>query len=282
MNKINLYPQTSCFCGDCYNPVNRTQSSLNSGLASRCSGIPTIDRNDDSYSGYTCSADTQSFECKNRQWFGTDIEPICPIKEPKKGNNPAFRVLNPQAMTEKYSTGFNIVKCGNKNPYGVKTGCPADTYSSWDPRLFDAARAQYLTLDRPPIDGNVPLKDMYRSGKGIRGGDSRYGSGYTSYDNIREGQITYYIDDTIKDALFEPVFGERAHVSKDIYQDPMGSIKPEYIRTPILNTENPVTTDRTDYPYNLSFIQDTQSHREDIMSKQMAVQNQSKFSARYY
>ena len=61
----------------------------------------------------------------------------------------------------------------------------------------------------------------------------------------------------------------------------MSSMKPEYNRIPLINTENPTTTDRKSFPYGLSYLQDTQSFREDLMSYQQRKNNQEKWSARW-
>src|SRR3990167_4471800 len=51
--------------------------------------------------------------------------------------------------------------------------CPTPTYIAWDPRLYSATRADYTTLDRPPINGNVLMKDLYKKDL------DNYGQGYT-------------------------------------------------------------------------------------------------------
>lgn len=265
MDRLYLYPQTSCPCLDCKkNEPLPIEKGFKSNLAVRGCNIPAY------------------FNCHSRLGFGIDTQPKCDFppsdkcmdnndrKSRERACDSIYTVLNPRVMTDKYSPYFHSeVDCGNNSSCGGKT------FVSSDPRLFDAARSQYLTLDRPPIESTVKLRDVYD--KKLTG----YGKNYRNYDDIKEGQITYYTDKSISSALFEPVFGEKAIVNKDVFKDPMGSLKPEYIREAVLNTENPVTNDRGPYPYNLSFIQDTQSHREDIMSKQMAKMNQSKWSARW-
>ena len=101
------------------------------------------------------------------------------------------------------------------------------------------------------------------------------------YKNIGDGQITYYIDKSIEDAFFSPVFSEPAIQQKILYKDPMGSIQTIYDRVPLINTENPTVTSVKEYPYCLSFIQDSQSHREDIMAIQQRKNNREKWSARW-
>ena len=144
-----------------------------------------------------------------------------------------------------------------------------------DPRLYSSTRANYLPLDRPPIDGDVKLNRLYSTQL------DGYGSGFMPYDTIRDGQIVYYIDKSIENPYFEPVFGEPAKISKVLYKDPMGAMKPEYNRTPLVNTENPAITTAKSYPSCLSFIQDTQSFREDLLSHQMNKRNQERWMPRW-
>jgi hypothetical protein len=61
----------------------------------------------------------------------------------------------------------------------------------------------------------------------------------------------------------------------------MGAMKPEYNRNPIVNTYNPTVTTAKSYPYCLSYIQDSQSFREDIMALQQRKNNQEKWTARW-
>ena len=108
-------------------------------------------------------------ECHNRVGLGTAVQP-----QDKQG----WKQLNPQVYTNKFATGFGKVPCDTD-------GCPSPSYISWDPRLYSTTRNVYLPLDRPPIDGNVQLKDVY---------DKKwdgYGQGYTPYSMIRDGQIEY-------------------------------------------------------------------------------------------
>lgn len=199
------------------------------------------------------------FDCYNRVELKREIQPQ---------NKQGWRELNPQAYTNKIAEGFN--------PIGCKIGgCPQPSFISMDPRQYDQARAEYLPLDRPPIDGNVRLKNVYDPSI------DDYGIGFTPYEQIRDGQIIYYIDKSIEDAFYKPVFSEPALETAQMFVDPMTSFKPEYNRQAMVNTENPTTTTAMYYPYCLSSIQDSQSHREDLMALQQRKNNQSKWSARW-
>jgi hypothetical protein len=134
-------------------------------------------------------------------------------------------------------------------------------YSSWDPRLYNAAHESYITLDRPPMDGDVKLKNVYTL--------NSHNTGFIPYENLEDGQITYYVDKSIQDAFFTPVFSGNFTQKNSLYKDPMGSIKPEYHFIPEKQS------------HCLSFTQDTQNHRHDIMSLQMRKRNQERWMPRW-
>jgi hypothetical protein len=125
------------------------------------------------------------------------------------------------------------------------------------------------------MDGDVRLKDLDNPRW------DGYGQGSRPYSQLNDGQIVYYIDKSIAEPFYKPVFSEPAEQIAILYQDPMGSMKPEYNRRALLNTENPTVTTTTEYPYCLSSLQDSQSFREDLMALQQRKNNQSKWSARW-
>jgi hypothetical protein len=203
------------------------------------------------------------FDCYDRVELKSEIQPR---------DREGIYDLNPQAYTNKLAEGFDAVKCPNGCP--IAPGCPQPVYLSRDPRQFDSPRADYIALDTIPIDGNVRLRNIYNL-------PDRYGIGFTPYEKIEDGQIVYYIDKSTEDDFFKPVFSEPAQESSVLFRDPMGAMKPEYNRNAIINTANPTVTTAKNYPYCLSFIQDSQSQREDIMALQQRKNNQQKWSARW-
>lgn len=197
------------------------------------------------------------FNCYDRALLSEKIQPV-----EKSG----YIELNDSVYTQKLAQGYGKVPCqidGNQ------------TWVSLDPRLYDPTRNVYLYLDKPPSTGNVPLKDIYNKKY------TDYGTTIKPYNDIEDGQIVYYIDKGIEDAFYTPVWSEPAINQASLFKDPMGSMKPEYNRKPVINTENPTVTTAESYPYCLSFIQDSQSHREDLMAYQQRKNNQSKWSARW-
>jgi hypothetical protein len=242
---VYLYPKSSCPCETCLPSYPIPKDGPKSNLSVRgCQPSPY-------------------FDCYNRVELKSELQPR---------DQQGIYDLNPQAYTNKLAEGFDAVKCPSGCP--VAPGCPQPVYLSRDPRQFDSPRADYIPLDTIPIDGNVRLRNIYAV-------PDRYGIGFKAYEQIDDGQIVYYIDKSIEDAFFKPVFSEPAQETSLLFRDPMGAMKPEYNRDALINTANPTVTTAKKYPYCLSFIQDTQSQREDIMALQQRKNNQEKWSARW-
>lgn len=133
------------------------------------------------------------------------------------------------------------------------------TYTSLDPRLIDPIRGSRMTLNAPAFDGTLMSADRYDSTDVVT-------QTYQTYENIHGGQVYYYLDSYMMQPYASPNFQLRSTVTPDVYRDPMGALKPEYVRTPITNAAY-ISGYRND--------QDALSYREDIMSLQMRKRNQS-------
>jgi hypothetical protein len=238
---VYLYPKTSCPIEECKKsypiPVNYIETNL----------------------GVENGVVSPYFDCYNRVEISSDINPQKQI---------GIYEINPQCYEDKISPDFGKV------PWKTPPCCPDVNYLSNDPRLLSTTRSDYLTLDRPPMNGKVKLKDIYDKKY------DAYGTGFTPYNKIKDGDISYYVDKSVQGAFYEPVFSEPSTETLVMYQDPMGSLKPEANRKQI-NNFNPTVTTVKEYPYCLSFIQDTQSFREDIMGYQQRKNNQSKWTVRW-
>jgi len=166
-----------------------------------------------------------------------------------------------------------------------------EQYFSPDPRLYDSNRNIRTILNIPPIDGSVKLSQVYNI-------NPNYGNGYNTYTDVNAGQISYYNDKSIENPYFSPNFVDKALVESILYKDPMGAIRPQYNRYQIENTcgckdkcrkdkchknkcKNKCRKDKCCKDINLSFINDTQSYREDLMSLQMRKINEQKWSSRW-
>jgi hypothetical protein len=225
---------------------------------------------------YNCEF-PEYFNCHLTQYrnpeaiFRKNIQP-----EEKTG----FIYLNPQVYTEKFSDEFtymNVNKEESKEYIPLKNGWlqPGEGKQVFtlDPRLNSASHGQWTTLDKPPIDSSMKLYDIPFDKR-----LDKYGQNYRTYSDINAGQIMYYIDKSIEDAYFKPIFTNSSSVNSYLYQDPMGTIMAGYTLTP-LKSGNFIGPERNDYIGELSWIEDSSNQREDILSFQAP--RRKRWSARY-
>ena len=197
----------------------------------------------------------------DRMLFRYDIEP-------KKDHGYVY--LNPLALQTKYATDFFPVQCLGQQ------SCSKVQYKSNDPRLISATRGgDVLTLDNPPIDSKISINKIYTD-KNL----DNYGKSYRTYSDINAGQITYYIDKSIQDPFFTPLFSTPISSQGILYRDPMGALKPQYEREP-LHPRDPINSNKDYYKGGLSWIEDSQEHREDLLSKQMRKHNEQRWAPRW-
>lgn len=193
----------------------------------------------------------------NLIYLGTEIEPV--------DDNDGFTILNPNAITNSLAPDFIETSDG--------------LFTAPDPRLIDEPRGQRLHLDSIPVNGNVKLKDVYDPEL------DKYKIGfYDSYDDINNGQITYYVSERHAQPYFPPLFTQPLPVSAYLYKDPMGGIHPEYARDYFNQdclTGRPVGQDPID-PYCLTALRDESNHRQDILASQMSKIHGNSWSARWF
>ena len=202
----------------------------------------------------------KELECKNRINFKTQVEPM---------NKQGYNFINPETWTNYYADDFFTVNC-KENDY------PENIYTSNDPRLISSAHnGQVLGLDRPPVDHTIKLKDIYTDPN-----MPNFGKKYVNYEDIKAGDIAYYIDKSIEDALFQPNFEKGANVTSRIYKDPMGGTYPEYVRIPV-KYENVIKTKNKQYTDILSFLEQTNENKEDLMNLQMRNMNKKRYEPRW-
>jgi hypothetical protein len=246
-NVVYDYPKSSCNCYKC----------TEKGYKFPKDGYPT------NMSVENCQF-PRYFECYDKGSFGSNIEPA---------NKQGITNLNPEVMSQQYAKGFFPTTC----PKTVGGSCPSNRYISADPRLVsNQHNMQRLTLDRPPITGEMKLKDLLHDPV-----LDKFGQGYKDYTDINAGQILYYNDKSIEDPFFTPNFVTSATTEGVLYQDPMGAMKPQYYRKP-LTDNNPMGPERSEYEGCLSWMQDSLTHRQDLLSKQMLKRNQQRYTPRWY
>jgi hypothetical protein len=140
-------------------------------------------------------------------------------------------------------------------------------YYPSDGRIVEAVRDIKTILDKPAETGSVNM-DLVSTFD-----NSNYGAVYRTYSDIKNGQISYYVDPSVSQPFIAPVYTLSSYVDKTIFKDPMDSIKPEYIKRPLTSTL-----------YSSSSLQDTRdalSFREDIMSKQQNLYNRTSWVNRW-
>lgn len=244
---IYNYPKSSCTCYEC-----------DKDKFFKPSGVPTnMSVRDCKFSEY--------YDCYPHRIFKVQTEP-----QSKNG----IKILNPSVVaTEKFDSNFrqiNVSSC-------PASSCKGTTYLNSDPRLFNAAGGTWMQLDRPPLV-STPKLNTLTTDKEL----NCYGQGYKTYADVNAGQIMYYINKSQEDAFFEPVFSKKATMVGDIYQDPMGNIKPQYNRVPV-GKYNPILGDPCDIAgeFCLSSMKDSQYFREDIMALQQRKHNEQRYAPRW-
>jgi hypothetical protein len=141
-------------------------------------------------------------------------------------------------------------------------------YKSMDPRTYSAPRSQRLILDEPPLQvrNTQPLNNIYTD-ENIKGINcSGY---YKNYENIKGGNIYYYIDVGNDIPYAGPEYIIPCYVEPTIYTTPMGVKYPVYNREPIFKNNRNL--------FNYTFDQDQCGFREDIMSIQSRTINQNSY-----
>ena len=244
-NIIYNYDKSSCNCYKCNENMYTDKKGIPSNMSITNCEIPKL------------------YDCYRTKPFRYNIEPT---------QAEGYKFLNPIVYRNKLSKDFRATICEGNN----EKCCPDLQFVSKDPRLISVPHSgQVQTLDRPPPNSAMLLSEI-STDKNL----DNYGKGYRSYADIDGGYISYYIDKSIEDPLFSPVFANTASSQGNLYRDPMGAFKPQYERNPLTN-DNLLDTQRNYYEGGLSWIRDSQEFREDIISKFMADNNEKKWSARW-
>ncbi len=156
-----------------------------------------------------------------------------------------------------WDTDFEKIPCVSE---AARDTCNNVAFVSEDPRLVSPAHSgQRLALDSIPLNGKVQVWETpYIAGYKPRG--------YNSYSDIKGGQNTYYYNKQLAVPFINELFIQPGLVVKENYIDPMDSYKPHYYRASMMDNK-----------HCLSWIRDSQFHREDMMSKQIWNRNQTNY-----
>ena len=134
-----------------------------------------------------------------------------------------------------------------------------------DSRMVDA-RGMRLELDQPAKVGAVHMDDVYKID------NSGYGGVYQTYSAMNNGQIAYYVDKSISQPFFDPVYTLSSTVTKQVLMDPMTNPKPDYSKT-VGQTLRSVVNDQ--------YARDQLSFREELMSRQQNLYNRTSWTNRW-
>jgi hypothetical protein len=131
------------------------------------------------------------------------------------------------------------------------------TYTN-DPRLKDVMRGQYNDVSRPPLTAQVREDEIY-DGNVVNSNWKRY----SSYKDVDHGQIMYYYRGDSRSPYNREIMdaGEYDMVE---FIDPNGTQKFYYPFVDCVQSCN-------------KYMNDSQYHREDLISKQMGLMNRHKY-----
>ena len=129
-------------------------------------------------------------------------------------------------------------------------------WSSCDPRLVDQVRGIKTTLSRPPLklDVNCDLTNIDYNGKV---------TSYPTLNDINIGDYIYYYNEDLSQPFIPTNFSIPARIKKELFIDPMTSVKPQYYR------EKEIYSVGCDQP-----TRDQLTFREDMMERFLRKPNQ--------
>ena len=186
----------------------------------------------------------------------------------RKTIDPAPRETGQQTLNPSYRSAA-------PNFYGTSV----TTVTSNDPRLYDTRRNIQTQFSDPPNQVLVnPFLVSSTYGRNPHA-TRNPADAYAKYSDINTGQVRYYVQEDVKDAVFKPLFTTKATTVAYEYTNPMGTTKPQYVRVPLI-VANPASNPDGVPRSTLSFLADTTSQREDILMHQMHKRNSEKWTAK--
>ena len=186
-------------------------------------------------------------------------------QELKKG----YKILNSKSVQNKYDTeDFDKIKFLDRDAYIANKPDGSVKSNTHD--------GQYTIVDVPYRDSGVDLNQLDK----IYGDDfNGYKTSYVNYDQIEGGDITYYVNKENAVPFISPIFSSDFNATSVLYKDPMGGVYPVYIRQP--NKPTNKLTGRNTFEYGLSWVEDTNEHREDILARNIQKINKNRWDARW-
>lgn len=126
-----------------------------------------------------------------------------------------------------------------------------------DGRVVDM-RGMRTVLDRPAIIAtNTGLYKNFVAPTP----DYKLGT-YKDYRKMSNSNIQYYVDTSVAQPFFNPIYTLTSKVDKMVYVSPMDSLQPVYNKIPVTSTLNAVSKD--------SATRDQLSFRDDLIEKQQS------------
>ena len=203
----------------------------------------------------------------NDNYQGYNEVPFAYSERPK--NEVGYTILNPQLVKNKYDTDFDRINVDGKCVY--ITSVPDGSVK------FNQNDGQYSLLDLPARDSGLGLNELDK----MYTDDSfnNYKTGYRQYKHIQGGDITYYINKQNQEPFFSPIFSGDFNTTSVMYKDPMGGLRPQYLR--YSNNSTNKITNRNSFEYNLSWIEDSNEYREDLLARRIQKLNENRWNARW-
>lgn len=245
-NVIHSYPKSSCACYECEQDVYKVREGEQTNL-----GVSGCDVSD-------------YYDCFRTMPFKEIVEP---------NTESGIHSINPGVFSSDKRDPTFVEIDGKTAKYSA---CCGKTYLNSDPRLFNAAAGTWLQLDSTPINSSQKLSSLTHDKK-----LNCYGQNYRTYSDINAGQIKYHISKDRQGTYYEPLFSSKAVTTGYMYKDPMGNMKPMYTREFTEKSNQSLYTDNYANEGCLSFMKDSQGHREDLMAHQMTVRNQQRWEPRW-
>ncbi len=183
------------------------------------------------------SCDSLCGEKEDAKLHSCDISEITGCcKKVSTNHDQSKTILNPQVLTNKYSTTWKDVKDG---------------------RLVHGLRGRIFNVGQAPIEGSVNIETL-STNKDL----NHYGHVYKSYNDISAGQIMYYIDnDNTTEDSFYPLYTNLNKSGGVLYKDPMGTVTPFYKYKHGDNSKQHSKCDNT-----FSWIHDSNNHRDEYIA----------------